>query len=586
MAESTQPSTATPSVQVDGLLFRLRWILWLLAFPVAWIDVGGASFPAQLWAWLAVVAIVNLTNGVILRFAPMLAARLPVPALVLDTILFGIPPYLVDSDSNLLAFFAIFPAFVAAVRFGPKIGLAIASALSLLLGAHAFFESSANKALFSLTVFPIIALFAATALTGLLSKQEKEAAVKQAAMELDELRGAMAGAKILYQMSDSFSLTTNYKPVLEAMLEAGVAGLPTARAEDGPPVGIALFFDDQDPDNRLRVAASRNLDRRDEGVRVSGKSGIVAETLQNGRAVVFRQIGTDPELSAFGALLRCRGGVCYPLQSGLEQYGVVVLATPAPRRPSQQHLDLMRAFTAQAAITFQNAKLYQATRKEQDRIIRSDSELRQKLARDLHDGPTQKVSGLVMQLEFISRLLDHDPAEAKRELEKARNTAQQTAKEIRMSLFALRPLALETQGLSAALDQYCKRLREAEDVQITVAPGDFGSELDLNFAATVFAIVEEAVNNARKHAERAPIFVSAARRDNTLIATVQDQGPGFDVDQVLSSYDKRSSLGLQNMRERAQLINGDLRIDSAPGQGTRVTLIAPLPPPSPFETTK
>jgi signal transduction histidine kinase len=102
----------------------------------------------------------------------------------------------------------------------------------------------------------------------------------------------------------------------------------------------------------------------------------------------------------------------------------------------------------------------------------------------------------------------------------------------------------------------------------------------MNIAATVFAIIDEAVTNARKHARNAPIFVSAQRRDNTLVATIRDEGVGFDPNRVFASYDSRTSLGLQNMRDRAMLINGDLRIESVVGRGTRITLVVPLPPPS------
>ena len=220
------------------------------------------------------------------------------------------------------------------------------------------------------------------------------------------------------------------------------------------------------------------------------------------------------------------------------------------------------------------------------RIIHDDTEVRQKLARDLHDGPTQKVAGLVMQLEFIARLMDTNPGEAKQELARARATAEQTAKEIRTALFTLRPLALESKGLSAALEQYGERLRETDKVPITIEPGNSGAELDTNTATTIFAIIEEAIGNARKHAENAPIHVRITRQANALVATIHDQGPGFDLDQVARSYDRHASLGLQNMRERALLINGDLRIDSAPGRGTRVTLIAPLPAASPLTKAK
>ncbi len=576
MTETRPLFEHTPTLRVDLVLFRVRWIVWLLAFLIAWIDTGSFAFPTALWAWFVVVALVNLALGLLLytrNFTPALS----VATLAFDTLLFGLLPYLTSSGSNYLAFLSIFPALVGAIRFGPSVGFAIAMLLAISLGFHALLPSSRPPSddLIS-TGGAIVAMVGLTSLVGYLTKHEKDAAVRQAAGELDELRGAMAGAKMLYQATDIMGLTTSYRQVLDGMLEAGIGGLPKTRQNDGPSVAIALFFDEHDPTHKLHVVAERHLQQHDELQTIAGKTGIVAEALKTGAPVVFDNVNLDPELAAFGALERCRSGVCYPLQAGLDQYGVVVLASPTPRRPSPQHLDLMRAFTSQAGIAFQNAKLYQSSRAEQDKIVHGENEMRQKLARDLHDGPTQKIAGLVMQLDYIIHLLSQNPEEAKKELDKARATAQQTVMEIRTALFTLRPLALETKGLSAALEQYGERLRDTEKISVIVEPGNFRGELDTHVAATVFAIIDEAVTNARKHADKAPIHITAVRRENTLVATVRDEGPGFDLDQVDGSYENRTSLGLRNMRDRAMLINGDLRIDSAPGRGTRVTLIVPL----------
>lgn len=578
MDKPSQLNRITSPARIDDMLYRVRWVLILLVLPLIWIDLGGSIFPTRLLVWIVFAVIVNLIIGIILQF-PELAARLPLPTLVSDVLLFGVLPFTAITRSNLLAYFMIFPAIVAAIRFGPRTGILAAFFLSLSLIAHYFFplEGAGERDLMT-TGLPLLATWAIAGLSGYLVQHEREIAVKRATQELHQLRGAMAGAKILYQTTDTLNLTASYKPVLESMLDAGVKELPGARREDGPPVGIALLFDEHDAEQRLSIIASRALDRRDLTIKLPGKTGILVEAFQTGEAVVFNRIDEDPELGLLSALQRCRSGVCYPLRAGLDLYGAMILASPAPRRPSSDHLELMQAFTSQAGIAFQNAKLYQASRQEQDRIIQSDNEMRQKLARDLHDGPTQKVAGLVMQLEYIKRLLESNPAEAKQELDKASTTAQQAAKEIRTALFTLRPLALESKGLSAALEQYGERLREAEGMPIQVSPGEFGTELDRNVASTVFAIIEEAVGNARKHGNNAPIFVSLQRKENSLIAVIQDQGPGFDVEQVEATYDKRTSLGLQNMRERARLIDGNLSIVSAPGQGTRVTLAVALPP--------
>lgn len=579
MESTTQTPASNPSTRTDNLLFLIRWALVLLVIPVAWIDLGGISFPSKLIIWIAFAAIINLSIGILLQF-PDLAKRLAAPSLIADTLLFGLVPFIAFSDSNFLAYFAIFPATIAAVRFKPQASLGVVVLLTILLCAHYFLPSNfSTDSNILATLVPVIAICGSPILTTFLIQHERETAVSRAAHELNELRGAMAGAKLFYQTTDLMNVTTSYKPVLETMLEAGVRGIPPARQEDGSPVGIAMLFDDLDAEKRLGVLASRNLERRDESIHLPGKTGVIAEAFQSGDAIVFDQANNDPELGLFSTMVRCRSGVCFPLRAGLDLYGVVILAGPAPRQPSQQHLELMQAFTSQAGLAFQNAKLYQASRKEQDRIIRNESEMRQKLARDLHDGPTQKLAGLVMQLDYISRLLENDPKEARQEIDKARGVAQQAVKEIRTSLFTLRPLVLESKGLSAALEQFGERLRENDKVPIQVESGDFGIELDANVAVTVFAIIEEAIGNARKHAPQAPVFVSLQRKENSLVAVVQDQGPGFDVEKVESNYDKKTSLGLQNMHERAKLIDGNLMIVSAPGHGTRITLAVPIPPP-------
>ncbi len=567
-----------PLTRAEASFLKVRWVLWLLVVPVAWIDSGGAPFPIILWIWVALVAAYNLVLHVLLAGDRVPPARLPLVTLFLDTALFGLLPYIGGTGLGLLTFFSIFPALVGALRFGPQIGLLIAGLLTVSIEVRVATVIIAERDFSALSAaLPVtVLLFATALLVGYLSQQEKEAAMRHMSTELEELRHAVAGARLLYQTTDVISTTTSYAPVLEAMLEAGVKGLPPGRKEDPPPVGIVLLFDEKNLEKPMRVVAARHLDRRDCEQRISGREGIVAETLQTGTSVVFATAADDPELASFYALRRCRCGVCYPLQAGLEQYGVVVLAGPSSRRPSDQYLDVMRAFLNQAAVAFQNAKLYQNLREEHDQIIRSENEMRQKLARDLHDGPTQKVAALVMQLDYIGRLLGQNPSDAKAELLKAREVAQQTVREIRTSLFALRPLSLETKGLSAALEQYCERLREAENVPIQIDPGQFGNELDPNIAATVFAIVSEAVNNARKHAAGAAVFVRVNQQANSLVATIQDNGPGFDLDKVVSSYDERSSLGLQSMRDRAKLIDGDLRIESDRGRGTRVTLVVPL----------
>jgi len=144
-------------------------------------------------------------------------------------------------------------------------------------------------------------------------------------------------------------------------------------------------------------------------------------------------------------------------------------------------------------------------------------------------------------------------------------------------LFALRPVILETQGLVVALEQYLKRSEEEAGLVVHLETPDLGDRLNTEIEGVAFSIIEEAVSNARKYAQARNIWVRLGFEDDLFVATVKDDGQGFEVADVVDSYDERGSLGLINMRERAELVEGTWTIESAIGQGTKVTLIVPLP---------
>lgn len=147
-------------------------------------------------------------------------------------------------------------------------------------------------------------------------------------------------------------------------------------------------------------------------------------------------------------------------------------------------------------------------------------------------------------------------------------------------LFTLRPLVLESEGLEATLKTMADKISELyqQNVLVEIAPG-MVDLLDSTRQSIVFYLAEEAVNNARKHAHAEKIRVKLALMpgENCIaLLEIIDNGVGFNVDTVMSSYDRRGSLGMINLRERAELINGLLKIESAPGNGTRIQIYIPL----------
>ncbi len=292
-------------------------------------------------------------------------------------------------------------------------------------------------------------------------------------------------------------------------------------------------------------------------------------------AVIGGSVARDPELQVFSSLSAVQSVLCVPMRAGFESYGMVIFTSFRPNAYTEEHAELVGAFCNQAVIALQNARLYQTLQADKQRIVDTQEEARRRLARELHDGPTQAISAIAMRLNFTKLLAKREPEKAAVELDKLESLARRTAKEIRMMLFTLRPVVLETQGLTAALQQYADKLQETEGLSVQI-DDRLEDRLPTKVEDIAFSVIEEAVNNARKHAKAKVIAVRLRSERDLFVAEVEDDGRGFDVSGVNKSYDQRGSLGLINMRERAGLADGNLTIDSTPGQGTRVTLLIPV----------
>ncbi len=204
-------------------------------------------------------------------------------------------------------------------------------------------------------------------------------------------------------------------------------------------------------------------------------------------------------------------------------------------------------------------------------------EARKKLARDLHDGPTQSIAAIAMRTNFARRLMERDPKAAADELFKVEDLARRTTKEIRHMLFTLRPLILESQGLVAALYQLAEKLHDTHKQNVIVeSEPEVAEYMEMAKQGIVFYIAEEAINNASKHAEAQSIWVRLKRADELFVLEIEDNGVGFNVGAVDANYEQRGSLGIVNMRERTELVNGALHIDSAEGRGTLIRVLVPM----------
>ena len=162
-----------------------------------------------------------------------------------------------------------------------------------------------------------------------------------------------------------------------------------------------------------------------------------------------------------------------------------------------------------------------------------------------------------------------------------RNLVNQAAHNTHNILFELRPVTLEVQGLVAACKRYADQLRQMESFTVHYNSNVEQAKYSTKITNAIFAIMQEAVNNAKRHANADNLWLSLEAKDNQFIVTVRDNGQGFDTGKIEAMIDKQAAYGLLNMRERAASIHADLQIRSktkAPNQGSLVQLTLPWPP--------
>ncbi len=283
------------------------------------------------------------------------------------------------------------------------------------------------------------------------------------------------------------------------------------------------------------------------------------------------QISADARVLGITPSVLC----CVPLVFKGRVIGVLETAhTTADDGFDARDLDLLRTLAAQAATAVANARLYQGLREERDRVISMQEDLRKRLARDLHDGPAQVMASIAMRLDFARKLAQREPEKVDEELRGITEQVLRVTRDIREMLFDLRPLVLESEGLAVALERFFERFHSLGGPKLHLV-GQYQQRLPHHTEATVFAIIQEAVNNALKHAKARNCWIELREEPRSLLVKVSDDGLGFDMNAIRQNYAQRGSLGLLNMRERANLIDAIFSIQSQPGNGTIITLNVP-----------
>jgi signal transduction histidine kinase len=288
------------------------------------------------------------------------------------------------------------------------------------------------------------------------------------------------------------------------------------------------------------------------------------------------------ELGRLDAALLC------PLKGQGKLIGILGVGWRASRKPySRDDAELLMTMAAEAALTVENARILDQLRREQQRVewllaqtVRAQEEERKRVSMELHDSVAQWLVGASYRIQALrAQLARGSGGETLADLREIQETTEESIKELRAVIAGLHPPDLEEMGFVPALRQTVEVL--AKDgatgrLRVEGAPVRLPAETEL----AVYRIVQEAMNNIRKHARASRVEALLRFGGEGLRLEIADDGQGFDLARSLEGGLSAGHMGLQSMRHRAGSLGGTLEIQTERGMGTRITLAFPLPEPA------
>jgi PAS domain S-box-containing protein len=350
------------------------------------------------------------------------------------------------------------------------------------------------------------------------------------------------------------------------------------------PGAASMLFEQAEGAETLRVAASLGL--RDSPMppsfRLRAGEGLAGLATATRQPVVTMGIPWDSRFAnrSWAASEGLVSGIVLPLVYGDRVTGVLGVFLRRSHTFVTDDVDLLRAFAAQCAIALENARLFEQVYigREQllsltQRIVSVQEEERHRLSRELHDEAGQALTALRISLGLIREDLSEEADALRQRLSETVTLAESITDQVRALAQTLRPPALATLGVNAALEGYCREFSRRTRLMVDYTGQELPGLRD-SVGIHLYRLVQEALTNVSKHARAHRVRVVLGDEDGTISLLVEDDGAGFDVtaeQRVVSP----KGLGLVGMRERVEQLGGRLEITSQARHGTR--LVARVP---------
>ncbi len=204
-------------------------------------------------------------------------------------------------------------------------------------------------------------------------------------------------------------------------------------------------------------------------------------------------------------------------------------------------------------------------------LVNAQETERQRLSRQMHDGPAQALSNFILQTEIAMRLMDVDAGQARDELNSLKASAMGTFQKVRNFIFELRPMMLDDLGLAPTVRRYADAFKEQAGLDVNVTITGHERRLEPYLEVMLFRAIQELLGNAARHSQASLVKVVLDLGEDRIRVSVDDNGKGFDPDSVQQG----NSLGLKLIRERTEMLGGSFEVDSAVGKGVRILFAVP-----------
>ncbi|MFC1905411.1 GAF domain-containing protein [Chloroflexota bacterium] len=312
--------------------------------------------------------------------------------------------------------------------------------------------------------------------------------------------------------------------------------------------------------------------------------GIAGQVAKTGKAIIVEGISAGARDINYALSLAegLQTIASVPLFFGERVLGVLSIATRETRKFSSQDIQLLESIAAQIAIAVENAKLHQEVqRKEEIRgellreIFSIQEEERRRIARELHDETSQSLASLVANLETVSELLEVSKERAAARLGDAQSLSIGILDEIHRIIYELRPTLLDDLGLVSAIRWLVDNNLRAQGIFVDFKTTGRKKRIPPQIETTLFRVIQETVSNIARHSCAKNVTLNLHFKKEGVRVKINDDGKGFDVEEAINSRERPRGLGLLGMRERVELMNGNLNIYSGCGAGTEVNITIP-----------